>query len=177
MHPIHQPVPDMAKPYIELNWHLVVTKSLYERKVSASLRENGVDVFLPMTKVVRQWSDRKVKLDMPLFPNYVFVKLSEPERNRVFVNGVINFVMFSNKPAIVSDKTINYIRLALNGEPESVDHTLSVGDRVLVTSGPMQGLSGLLIEHKGRHRLAIRIELMHRYVIVDVKSGRLERLS
>jgi len=92
---------------MQSNWYVAYTYPNAEKRVQQRVEESGKEAFLPTQEVVRQWSDRKKKLNMPLFPNYVFVK-SEPFflYKLLEINQLVNFVQFEGKPAVVDPDTI-----------------------------------------------------------------------
>jgi transcription antitermination factor NusG len=96
-------------------WHAVYTKPRWEKKVHALLEQKGVECYCPLNKVRRKWSDRMKVVQEPLFKSYVFVRLLEEEKLNVrMTNGVVNFVYWLGKPAIVKDKEIETIKKFLN---------------------------------------------------------------
>ena len=99
----------------EKKWYVVYTKPRWEKKVHRLLDEKGLENYCPLNKVSKKWSDRMKTVEEPLFKSYVFVKIPEEEQLKVrMVNGVINFVYWLNKPAIVKEKEIEAIRRFLN---------------------------------------------------------------
>jgi transcription antitermination factor NusG len=120
------------------NWYAVYTKPRWEKKVHATLSARGMESYCPLNKVRKQWSDRIKLVEEPLFKSYVFVHVPEEEQSHVrMVDGVLNYVYWQGKPAIVKDREIEDIRrflneyqdvqlMALDFQPES---------RVLIRSG------------------------------------------
>ena len=99
----------------EKKWYVVYTKPRWEKKVHRLLDEKGLENYCPLNKVSKKWSDRMKTVEEPLFKSYVFVKIPEEEQLKVrMVNGVINFVYWLNKPAIVKEKEIEAIKRFLN---------------------------------------------------------------
>ena len=98
----------MANP----KWLAVYTKPRWEKRVNQLLHEKGVESYCPLNKVRRKWSDRIKTIEEPLFKSYVFVKVNEPDRTSVrMTNGVINFVYWNGKPAVIKEKEINMLLL------------------------------------------------------------------
>jgi len=88
-----------------LKWHVIYTMPRAERKVASSIDEMGIESYLPLYKVTRQWSDRKKKVEVPLFPNYVFVKVSEKGRRVIFnIKEPVKFISIDNKPVVVDER-------------------------------------------------------------------------
>ncbi|WP_317133595.1 MULTISPECIES: UpxY family transcription antiterminator [Antarcticibacterium] len=115
-----------------MNWYVIYTKPRWEKRVATELEETNIESYCPVITEVRQWSDRKKKVVTPLFKSYVFVRLTEKSRQDVFkAPGVIQFLYWLGKPAIVKDKEIETIKSWLNNdeiEIFSTDH-LSPGDK------------------------------------------------
>jgi len=97
------------------NWYAVYTKPRWEKKVNELLLKAGVEAYCPLNKVRKKWSDRIKWVEEPLFKSYVFVKIAEEEQTAVrMVNGIVNFVYWLGRPAIIQDKEIAIIRMFLN---------------------------------------------------------------
>ena len=91
-----------------MNWYVVYTKPKWEKKVAEQLTQRGIECYCPIVTEVRQWSDRKKKVEVPLFNSYVFVRLAEVDRNLVFQSsGVVRYLFWLAKPAIVRDEEIS----------------------------------------------------------------------
>ena len=130
-------------------WVAVYTRPRWEKKVNQLLQEKGTESYCPLNKVRRKWSDRVKLVEEPLFKSYVFVKVRESERTQVRMTpGVINFVYWNGKPAIIKEKEIANIRKFLD-EYENVEVkplTLEPNQRVKITSGPLMDQQGKVIE-------------------------------
>ena len=128
-------------------WYAVYTKSRWEKKVNQLLQESGVESYCPLNKVHRKWSDRIKIVEEPLFKSYVFVKVNEQEKTAVrMVNGVVNFVYWLGKPAIIKDKEIETIKRFLD-EYDNVEVKqipLEAGKKVIVQSGILMGKKGVI---------------------------------
>ena len=97
------------------SWYAEYTKSRWEKKVSGRLSERGLEVYCPLNRIRKKWSDRMKWVEEPLFKSYVFVRMSEEQQEAVrSTNGVVNFVYWLGKPAVVKDKEIEIIRKFLN---------------------------------------------------------------
>jgi transcription antitermination factor NusG len=127
------------------NWHVVYTKPRNEKKVASRLEQQGYDIYCPLIKTLRQWSDRKKKVQVPMFPSYVFVRVDEKERQGVLHDpGVLNYVFWLGKPAVVRDKEMDAVRqIAEKGEEITVQSgRLEKGQFVEIPEGPFRGLTG-----------------------------------
>jgi len=130
-------------------WFAIYTKPRWEKKVNQLLTDKGVECYCPLNKVKRKWSDRTKTVEEPLFKSYVFVKVTEEERTKVrLTNGVVNFVYWNGKPAIVREKEIQTIKLFLD-EHENVQvrpMDLTVQQRVLITSGTFMDRTATVLD-------------------------------
>jgi len=130
-------------------WFAIYTKPRWEKKVNQLLTNKGVECYCPLNKVKRKWSDRTKTIDEPLFKSYVFVKVTEEERTKVrLTNGVVNFVYWNGKPAIVREKEIQTIKLFLD-EHENVQvrpMDLTVQQRVLIISGTFMDRNATVLD-------------------------------
>jgi transcription antitermination factor NusG len=138
-----------------------------------------VEHFLPLYSSVRRWKDRRVTLDLPLFPGYVFVRMALRERLQVQqVPGVAHLVGFDRTPAALPDQEVEALRANLaNGVRAEPHPYLKVGQRVRVKNGPLAGMEGVLLRRKGSLRLVISIELIQRSVAVDADAADVEAVS
>lgn len=117
------------------------------------LLQKGIEVYCPLNKVRRKWSDRIKTVEEPLFKSYLFVKINDEDRTEVrMTNGVVNFVYWDGKPAIIKEKEIQTIKRFLD-EYESVEAVkmdFAKGDRVQVIAGPMMDKEGKVLEVKNK---------------------------
>ena len=156
----------------EVRWYAAYTCANHEKRVAQQLRIRDVEHFLPLYCSVRRWKDRRVTLDLPLFPGYVFVHIALRDRLQVqTVAGVARFVGFDSTPAVLPDDEINSLRASLGSGALAEPHPYIVpGRQVRVVRGPLAGLDGVLLRRKGAVRLVISIELIHRSVAMDVDA-------
>lgn len=138
---------------MSLKWYAVYTKPRWEKKVNGLLLQKGIEVYCPINKVRRKWSDRIKTIEEPLFKSYVFVKIKDEERTNVrMTNGVVNFVYWDGKPAIIKEKEIQTIKRFLDEyeNVEAVKMDLAAGDKVQVIAGPMMDKEGKVLEVKNK---------------------------
>lgn len=132
-------------------WLAVYTRPRWEKKVNQLLEEKGVERYCPLNKIRRKWSDRIKVVEEPLFKSYVFVKVNDDDRTEVRMTpGVINFVYWQGKPAIIREKEINAIKRFLD-EYENVEVRrieIKIDQRVKINAGPMMELEGKVLEIK-----------------------------
>jgi transcription antitermination factor NusG len=130
-------------------WYAIYTRPRWEKKVNQLLLEKGVECYCPLNKIRRKWSDRLKVVEEPLFKSYVFVKVQDGERTTVrMTNGVINFVYWDKKPAVIKEKEINAIRRFLD-EHENVQVqpiNFKVNQRVKVLAGSLMDQEGKVLD-------------------------------
>jgi len=168
-----------VEAYFQPRWYAAYTRANHERRVADQLVERGVENFLPQYESVRKWKDRKVRLQLPLFPGYVFVHLALQNRLRVLqVPGVAWLVGFGGKPVSLPEEEFARIRELPNKGFRAQPHPyLTVGHKVRLKSGPLAGRQGILLRRKGNFRVVISIELIQRAVAVDVDVTDAELLA
>jgi transcription antitermination factor NusG len=131
------------------NWYAVYTKPRWEKKICQQLERKGHVFYCPTTKVRRKWSDRYKIIEEPLFKSYVFVFVTEQEKADIrFTDGVVNFVYWNGKPAIIKEQEIEMIRKFLNEykEVEARPVQLEAGQKVRVKTGLLMDTEGLVIK-------------------------------
>ncbi|CAH0334843.1 Transcription antitermination protein RfaH [Flavobacterium sp. CECT 9288] len=143
---------------VMMNWYVLYTKPKSEKKVAERLTEMGINAYCPIITKITQWSDRKKKVQLPLFNSYIFVRLTEKERNSVFdVPGVVRYLFWLGKPAIVKDKEIETIQNWLSA-PDTFDVVIDTwrkGDKVVLESGPFIDQEATVQEVKQNHYLLV----------------------
>jgi transcription antitermination factor NusG len=152
-------------------WYVWYTRSRAEKKVSERLIQKGIEVFLPIRKEIKQWSDRKKLVETPLFGGYIFTHISLPQWDTVaYTEGVLNYVRFEGQPAFLKDEQIRQIKALLDLYPEMElnEHPLQKGELVEVIEGPMMGMQGTLVEIEGKNKLAIWIEQLDKVLLVHM---------
>ena len=148
-------VTEVAKPCkkMSVKWYAIYTRPRWEKKVNSLLLEKGIESYCPLNKVRRKWSDRIKTIEEPLFKSYVFVKINDEGRTNVrMTNGVVNFVYWNGKPAVIKEKEIQTIKRFLDEyeNVEVVKMELAPDDRIRVIAGPMMDQEGKIIELKNK---------------------------
>ena len=156
------------------NWYVVYTRPRWEKKVAASLADRGITHYCPLNKVQKQWSDRKKVVMEPLFKGYVFVQLEEKKKwDAKLVDGILNFVYWLGKPAIVRPEEIDTIRKFLQefSDVEVVNGTLDTHDKVVIKQGVLMNYKGIVVEVLG-NKAKVNIESMGLSLsaVFDVKN-------
>jgi transcriptional antiterminator NusG len=157
-------------PVSKRKWYALHVRSRHEKTVHAQLDAKQVPVFLPLYSHKHKWADRWKTVSLPLFPGYVFCHLElESRASAVATSGVIEIVRVGIDPAPIPDSVIDSIRRIVNSplliEPYS---NLEPGQQVTMCGGPLEGLSGTLIENRKGLRLLISVNLLHRAVLVEI---------
>lgn len=134
-------------------WYAIYTRPRWEKKVNRLLVDKGIESYCPLNKVRRKWSDRMKTIEEPLFKSYVFVKIRDDDRTSVrMTDGVVNFVYWNGKPAIIKEKEIQVIKRFLDEyeNVEAVRMDLEPNERVRVAAGPMMDMEGKVLEVKNK---------------------------
>lgn len=143
-------------------WYAIYTKSRMEKKVSLRLQEAGIDCYCPVTKRKKQWSDRKKIVEEVLFRSYVFVNINLVKQGEVVRKtfGVVNFVYWLSKPAVIQDEEILAIQQFLSDhvEVEFVGSSVQVGDFITIDTGPLKGKTAEVVGLKNKNEVRLRIE-------------------
>jgi transcription antitermination factor NusG len=167
---------EIADRAADRRWYAVFTVPQNEKAVAKHLALREVESFLPTYETERIWKNRqRVHLVLPLFPSYLFVRISNRERGRVLRSpGVLRLVGTSKGPIPVPDSIIEFLRSDLcNGKVEPY-HELVVGNRVRIKAGAMQGLEGVLIRKNDNLRFVLTIEMINQHAAVQIGSENLE---
>jgi transcription antitermination factor NusG len=164
---------------LETRWYAVYTCANHEKRVAAELGARGVEHFLPLYSSARRWKDRRVNLDLPLFPGYVFVRMTLGERLPVLqIPSVVRFICFDGRPAALPDNEIDILRFGLAQRLQAEPHPfLNVGRRVRIIRGPFAGLNGILKRRKSKLRVVLSLDLIQQSVAVEVGEADLMALG
>lgn len=163
-----------------LNWYVVKTRSRAEAKVAERIDSKGLHVYLPLQRTIRQWSDRKKKVDVPLISNTLFVHTNEKSLNLLYdVPGFHSILHFLGKPALVRQNEINNLKLLLqeNVEFEKQEfQEFKKGEKIEVIRGPLQGIIATSIDEGRTHKLIVEIESMEQRFIVHVPKSCIRKI-
>lgn len=162
-----------------IKWYAVYTTPRAEKLVAERLVEAEVEVFLPLQKTYRVWSDRKKLVMKPLLTSYVFVHVTEKQFSKVFMtNGVVRFVSFEGRPASIPREQIDTLRLLINSN-EKIEVSSAIfaeGDRVEVMIGSLVGLKGELVRIGRANRVIVRIDRLDQNLILKIPKTFLRRI-
>jgi transcription antitermination factor NusG len=162
-------------------WFAIYVKSRNEKKVFKSLNDIGIESFLPLITKIKQWSDRKKKVEEPLFNSYLFVNIPLSDYYKVLnVNGVVRFICFEKKPVEVPENQMEAIKKYIcDTDIHDVDYesiNFKEGELVRIKSGQMKDLTGRFVEIKGKHRIMIEIEVVGQYLPINIARTNVERI-
>ena len=161
-----------------MHWYAVQTRSRHEKLVARQLEGQGFSTFLPLTSQLRQWSDRRKLVDLPLFPGYAFLRMAyQPEqRLRVLTTeGIVAFVGVHGQGMPIPDRQIEHIKTLLDAKVPTESHPfLKVGQRVRIRSGSLNGIEGLLVGQESDRMMVISVDLIQRSVCIRLHGYEVE---
>lgn len=161
---------------LKTSWYIVYTYPNLEKRIFTELQKKNVNAYLPMQKKIRNWSDRKKEIRTPLFPNYIFINTTEKERHKFFdINGVVNFISFGGKPAVMSDDEILNIK-KFEETVFEVELSLIQGDDVMIINGPFTGVRGKLFVKKGKERFGVRLSSINQSLSLEICTSCLRKI-
>ena len=161
-----------------MSWYVIYTKSRFEKVVADKLTLSGLEVYCPLLKKKKLWSDRWKWVEEPLFRTYCFVSLEEKDRELVFsVPGVVRYVYHCGQPAKIREKEMNLLKSWLmQYDHESIEATnLNVNDRIRIRSGALMDKEAEVLESKGNFALLL-LEDLGLKVRVDLRKNIVEKI-
>jgi transcription antitermination factor NusG len=163
-----------AKLYLDNSWYAIETRPRHEKKVAADLKEKMIEVFLPLISEMHKWSDRRQVVQVPLFPGYVFVRIANAMNVRISIlrsRGVQKFVGTRGVGTPIPECQIAAIRTLVEQRIPFTPHPfLSIGRRVRLRGGSLDGVEGILLAKNGDQSLVISVELIQRSVAMRVSG-------
>jgi transcription antitermination factor NusG len=154
-------------------WRVFYTRARAEKKCEERIDDRRIDVLVPKKKEIRQWSDRKKEVTVPLFRNYLVARVDEKDRLRVLrTKGIVRCVHFDGEPARLRAETVEQLQTAQQapGRLSVTDLRPPVGETVTVTDGPLQGLTGEVREHRGQMHILVRVNAIRQAMKVEVPA-------
>ena len=162
------------------NWFAVYTKSRSEQKVFERIEKAGYKSFLPLTTELRQWSDRKKKVKVPLISSYVFVKVQEKDLAAIYtIPGVVGVLKYLGHPAKITDVEINNLKIVANNKEATktiAPCLLTHGKPVQVIKGPFKGLIAVYLLNKGKHRIVVNIEALNSFTEINLPLSHIQNI-
>ena len=164
---------------LETKWYAVYTRPRFEKQVLKGLLDQGIEGYLPLIKTMRQWSDRKKMVEIPLFTSYVFVHIDRSSYDQVLqTHGVVKYITFEGKAATIPPNQIDNLKIIVdsNEKVKTTWETRHKGDQVMVTAGSLKGLKGELITEGDRKKVLVRIQGIDQNLTVEVHSSLIETI-
>ena len=164
------------------HWHAIYTASRSEKKVRDRLNEQGIENFVPIQTVVRQWKYRKQKVDVPVISGMLFVRVTRQEQIRVLeTRGVVCYLRLrcESQPAVIPDKQIEDFRFLIDysdSAVEMINDTLEIGDKIRVIKGSLSGMEGELIRYGGESKVVVRLSVLG-YAAVTIPGSFVETID
>jgi transcription elongation factor/antiterminator RfaH len=169
----------MTHTELQAAWYVLHTKSRFENVVFDGLYKKEVDVFLPKIKVRSKRRDRRLMIQVPLFPGYIFVRSDlNPYHHLEILKtvGAVRLIGTKGKPVPVPDDTVESLKIMVSADHDVITgRRLQKGDRVLVVSGPFAGVVGTFVRYRGKGRVVVNIEALGQHAGVNVNEDDVER--
>jgi len=149
------------------HWFALYTKPRNEFNAEKQLQSIGVKYFLPTINKVRQWSDRKKKILEPLFRGYIFIYSDEKERLLALeLTSIVRCIFYNGKPAVIPESQIDNVKSILKNNTDlDVHNRLFPGNKVIIKSGPLKGIVGVVLNSNRGKSIAISVDLLNRSVL------------
>jgi len=159
-------------------WYPVYTHARAEKKACEALAKKGIETYLPLSRKLKQWSDRKKWVEEPFIKSYLFVCITEQEQMEVLMTkGIARFIYFSGKIASMPNTQIEELKL-LMASPYELDVTeenLQAGEQIVIKAGPLKGLKGEIVSYRSQKQLVLRLENMGLSILVNVSAALINR--
>ena len=168
----------LKTPSVSAKWYPVYTNPRAEKKAAEALSNKGIEVYLPLQRRLKQWSDRKKWVNEPFIRSYIFVRIREHEQTEVLMTkGVARFIYFSGKIASMPDRQISELKLLIASpyELEVTETDLQPGESIIIKAGPLKGLKGEIISYRSQKQLALRLENLGYSIIVNMAASLIGR--
>ena len=159
-------------------WYAVYTYPRHEKTVARYLDDQSFEIFLPLFTITSQWKDRRVRITQPLFPGYVFTRISLDKRVGVLGSpGVIRIVSFNGIPAPIDEAEIAAVRRCVTAVTIQPHPFLAIGERVRVREGVFEGVEGIVLRRNNRCKLVVSLGLIGQGLAFEIESEQLESLT
>ena len=162
----------------ESNWYAIHTRPRNEKWITGQLQEKRIFTFLPLLQQIHRWSDRRTKVEVPMFSCYAFVRIAQTTEERLKVlrtPGVLGFVGNERQGTPVPDEQVEHLRTAIKEKiPCAVHPFISIGQRVRIRGGSLNGMEGILVGQGGDQSVVLSVELLRRSVSIRVDGYNIE---
>jgi transcriptional antiterminator RfaH len=159
-------------------WYPVYTQPRAEKKAFLALSEKGIETYLPLQRKLKQWSDRKKWIEEPFIRSYLFVYITDQEKQQVLMTkGIARFLYFSGQAAAMPDRQISDLKLLMASpyELEITEEDLQAGEKVIIKAGPLKGLIGEMVSYRSQKQLMLRIESLGCSIVINVAASLIDR--
>ena len=161
-------------------WYALHTKSRFENVVATCLQKKHIDVFAPKIRVKSHRRDRRVMIQKPLFPGYIFVKTDMSPNSYLEIlktHGVVKLIGNNTGPICVPDNDIESLKIMATGEKEiTTGAKLKKGDKVVVINGPFSGVAGIFERYRGKERVIVNFEALRQFAAINVNEEDIEMM-
>ncbi|MFI5452395.1 UpxY family transcription antiterminator [Pedobacter sp. UC225_61] len=161
-------------------WYPLYTRSRAEKTTQEALAKKNIISYLPLKKVLKQWSDRKKIVEEPLLKSYLFVYISTKEYAEVLMTyGVSRFIYFSGKIASIPDKQLADLKLLLANamDLEVIEYDISLGEKVLIKAGPFKGIIAELVSLKSKKSIVLRLQDIGYSILINTSMAFIEPIT
>lgn len=155
-------------------WYPVYTNPRAEKRACEALLGKGIEVYLPLQRQLKQWSDRKKWVEEPLIKSYLFVNIAEHQRTDVLTTrGIARFLYFSGRPAIIPERQIQELKMLMASpyELEITEENLQPGEKVIIKAGALKGMKAEIISYRSKKQLILRLDNIGYSVLVNVAAS------
>lgn len=168
-----------AREMMPLGWYAAYTRHQHEKSAAQILREKGFEVLLPLYPAAHRWKDRTQVVHLPLFPCYLFARVSLQNRVQVLQTpGICQLVEFAGQAVCVPEQEIDSLKTLMESSARYEPHPfLHSGDRVQIKHGPLAGIEGILVRFKNQFRVVLSVGLLQQSVAVEVDLAGIERTA
>lgn len=159
---------------VYMGWHVLYVKCQHEKKINSLLEEQEFDTFLPLVSTIKQWSDRKKKVQIPLFSSYIFINTnSKYDFFKVLnIEGVFKYIRFGNEYAKVREEEIFKIKNLLDVEGvfnvKVVENGFKKGDKAIINCGSLSNLECEILKTNNGNKILVRLESIGQNIIASV---------
>ncbi len=170
---------ELPEPSRSTLWYAVYAIVRHEKAVNTALINNNIETFLPLREVVSNWKDRRKKVSIPLFPGYLFARIYENDSRGILsilnTKGVVRILSSNGRFQPVPAQQIDSVKRIVETKYEFDPYPgLVTGSEVRIANGPLQGVTGRIVERKGRKWLVVSIDIIKRSVSVTVDPADVE---
>lgn len=168
---------------LKTGWYVLYVRSRHERKVNELLKESKLESFLPLIKTVRKWSDRKKVVELPLFPSYVFVKITSAKDfyKASSIDGACTFIRCSGQYSVVEEEEITRIKFMVGSDDitdiSSNSEILETGEKAIIQYGSLSGLECEVVKANKGHKILVRLNSINQSITATVPSHYLTKIS